>query len=69
MDNAIEVADLGKRYRRRGMGAQTLFGRMSSLFRPVPGEEFWAVRNIAHWKKVKDQKSVTKDLNKAPVKS
>ena len=46
MDNAIEVTHLGKRYRRRGMGAQTLFGRMSSLFRPVPGEEFWAVRDI-----------------------
>lgn len=41
---------------------------------PVKGpdgkhERFWAVRNLQHWKKIKDQKSVTKDLNKPPVKS
>ena len=40
---------------------------------PVKGpdgkhERFWAVRNIAHWKKTKDWKAVTKDLKKAPVK-
>lgn len=40
---------------------------------PVKGpdgkhERFWAVRNINQWKKVKDQRSVIKDLNKQPVK-
>ncbi len=44
MNNAIEAVNLGKCYTRKGMGAPTLFGAMTSAFRKKP-DPFWCLRN------------------------
>ena len=44
MNNAIEAVNLRKCYTRKGMGAPTLFGAMTSAFRKKP-DPFWCLRN------------------------
>jgi ABC-type polysaccharide/polyol phosphate transport system ATPase subunit len=41
----IEADNLGKRYYKRGLGPQTLFGTLRGLVSRRPKEEFWALRN------------------------
>ena len=41
---AISASNLGKCYLRRGLGAPTLFGALSSAFRRKP-DPFWCIRN------------------------
>lgn len=44
-DIAIEAADLGKCYRRHGIGSPTLWGRFTEMFRQK-SEPFWALRHV-----------------------
>jgi ABC-type polysaccharide/polyol phosphate transport system ATPase subunit len=43
---AIEVQNLGKRYRKAGVGAPTLREALKRTFRRKPMEDFWAVRGL-----------------------
>lgn len=44
---AIEAVNLGKCYKRRGIGAPTLLSHLGDLFRPPKTEPFWALRNVS----------------------
>ncbi len=43
---AIEAIDLGKCYKRMGIGAPTLRGRVAEMLRPRKTEPFWALRHV-----------------------
>lgn len=43
---AIEAQNLGKRYRKAGVGAPTLRDALKRAFRRKPMEDFWAVRGL-----------------------
>lgn len=44
---AIQAENLGKRYRMRGMGPQTLFGSLRDSLRRKEPSYFWAIRNAS----------------------
>ena len=43
---AIEAIDLGKCYKREGIGAPTMLGRIAGIFQPRKTEPFWALRHV-----------------------
>ena len=45
--NAIEVHNVSKAYRMRGLGPQTLFGSVSNLLRRQKPELFWAMNDVS----------------------
>lgn len=45
--NAIEATQLGKAYRKQGIGPPTLFGALSRGLRGRRTEEFWALRDVS----------------------
>ena len=44
---AIEAENLGKQYRKRGVGPQTLFGSLREAFSGKEVENFWAIREAS----------------------
>ena len=42
----VSARNLGKRYHKQGMGAPTLYGALKQVLRPMPREEFWALRGL-----------------------
>ena len=45
--SAIQAIQLGKAYRKQGIGPPTLFGALSRTLRGRRNEEFWALRDVS----------------------